>query len=73
MVMTDEEAAKLEGELHAAVAVPIHYMFRGSTFLSYHGTAEGFAQSATTLAPHTDVRILLPGQRLEILHVAEAR
>lgn len=48
-------------------------MFRGSTFLSYHGTAEGFAESATTLAPHTDVRILLPGQRLEILHVAEAR
>jgi L-ascorbate metabolism protein UlaG (beta-lactamase superfamily) len=69
VVMTDEEAAKLAGELHAAVAVPIHYMFRGGSFLSYHGTAEGFEQSAKTLAPHTDVRVLAPGQRLEIVHV----
>jgi L-ascorbate metabolism protein UlaG (beta-lactamase superfamily) len=41
VVMTDAEAAKLAGALHAAVAVPIHYMFRGGTILSYHGTAEG--------------------------------
>ena len=77
VVMTDQEAAKLAGELHAAVAVPIHYKFRGGiiadTFvLSYHGTAEGFLEAAKTLAPHTEVRILPPGQRLEILHVADS-
>ncbi len=52
VVMTDQEAAKLAGELHAAVAVPIHYKFRGGiiadTFIpSYHGTAEGFLEAAT--------------------------
>jgi L-ascorbate metabolism protein UlaG (beta-lactamase superfamily) len=71
VVMTDQEAARLAGELHAGVAVPIHYMFRGSSFLSYHGTAEGFEEAAKTLAPHTEVRILPPGQRFEILHVAD--
>jgi L-ascorbate metabolism protein UlaG (beta-lactamase superfamily) len=70
VVMTDAEAAKLAGALHAAVAVPIHYMFRGGTILSYHGTAEGFAESAKSLAPRTQVRILAPGERMEIVHVA---
>jgi L-ascorbate metabolism protein UlaG (beta-lactamase superfamily) len=70
VVMSDAEAAKLAGALHAAVAVPIHYMFRGGTILSYHGTAEGFAESAKSLAPRTQVRILAPGERMEIVHVA---
>jgi L-ascorbate metabolism protein UlaG (beta-lactamase superfamily) len=74
VVMSDQEAAKLAGELHAAVAVPTHYMFRGGAvsekFLSYHGTPGGFAQAAKTLAPGTDARILAPGERLEIRHVA---
>jgi len=39
--------------------------------LSYHGTAEGFARAAKATAPKTDVRILPPGQRLEILHVPD--
>ncbi|HMA92900.1 MAG TPA: alpha/beta fold hydrolase, partial [Polyangiaceae bacterium] len=74
VVMNDQEAARLAGKLHAGVAVPMHYMFYGGAingkFLSYHGTAEGFARAAATLAPHTDVRILPPGQTLPILHLA---
>lgn len=75
VVMNEEEAARLAAQLHAHVAVPIHYAFRGGilldTFvLSHRGTAEGFARVAKTLAPRTDVRILLPGQRLEIIHVS---
>jgi hypothetical protein len=45
-------------------------MFRGGTILSYHGTAEGFAESAKSLAPRTQVRILAPGERMEVVHVA---
>jgi len=75
VVMNDQEAAKLAGELHAGVAVPMHYMFHGGAstvkFLSYHGTAAGFANAAGTLAPHTIVRILPPGQTLPIVHVAD--
>jgi L-ascorbate metabolism protein UlaG (beta-lactamase superfamily) len=74
VVMTDEEAARFAGRLNASVAVPIHYAFKGGwltdTFvLSYHGSAEGFAQAAKTAAPHTQVRILEPGERLDIVHV----
>jgi L-ascorbate metabolism protein UlaG (beta-lactamase superfamily) len=77
-VVNDDEAARLAGQLHAGVAVPIHYAFRGGiisdTFvLSHRGTAEGFARAAKTLAPQTDVRILPPGQKLEILHAAGNR
>jgi L-ascorbate metabolism protein UlaG (beta-lactamase superfamily) len=73
VVMSDVEAATLAGKLHAAVAVPIHYAFHGGWFsdtfiLSYHGTPEGFARAAKASAPETDVRILVPGQRLEIDH-----
>jgi L-ascorbate metabolism protein UlaG (beta-lactamase superfamily) len=76
VVMSDVEAAKLSGELNAAVAVPIHYTFHGglifdTLFLSYHGTSEGFARAAKTSAPQTDVRILPPGQRLMVHHVSE--
>lgn len=75
VVMTDAEAAELAGTLNAGVAVPMHYAFKGGwltdTFiLSYHGTAEGFAREALTKAPGTAVRILPPGQRLEIVHAA---
>ena len=72
-----QEAAKLAGELKVPLAIPIHYTFHGGIIfdhvaLTYHGTAEGFAQAAKTSAPKTEVRILAPGQRLEVLHVAAA-
>lgn len=77
VVMNDQEAARLAGVLRAAVAVPIHYMFRGGivadTFvLSYHGSADGFVKAAAAEAPATEVRVLAPGQRLKIGHVAAA-
>ncbi|MGA9522024.1 MAG: MBL fold metallo-hydrolase [Myxococcaceae bacterium] len=71
-VMTDEEAAKLAATLKAEVAVPHHYRFQGGWFtqnvvLTYHGSAEGFAEHAARLTPETRVRILQPGERLPIL------
>jgi L-ascorbate metabolism protein UlaG (beta-lactamase superfamily) len=76
VVMSDEEAAKLVGILHAAVAIPIHYAFHGGVIfdtlaLSYHGSSEGFARAVKVSSPRTDARILAPGQRLEVVHVAE--
>ena len=52
VVMNDEKATKVAAILSAKVAVPTHYAFFGDissdTFvLSYHGTAEDFAQKAT--------------------------
>src|SRR6185436_12109166 len=75
VVMTDQEAARLAGELHVPVAIPIHYTFRGGVIfdtlaLRYHGTAEGFVNAARTSAPHAEVRVLAPGERLEVIHVA---
>jgi len=77
VVMNDKEAAKLAGELHPAVAIPIHYKFHAGIIydtvaLSYHGTAEGFVQAMKASSSKADVRILLPGQRLEIVHAAAA-
>jgi L-ascorbate metabolism protein UlaG (beta-lactamase superfamily) len=71
VVMTDQEAATLAGKLHAQIAIPIHYAFKGgwlsdTFFLSYHGTPEGFMRAAASAAPDTQVRILPPGQRLII-------
>jgi len=71
VVMTDQEAARLAGKLHAQIAIPIHYAFKGgwlsdTFFLSYHGTPEGFMRAAEATAPETQVRILPPGQRLVI-------
>lgn len=75
VVMDDKEAARLAGELHASVAIPIHYRFRAGILfdtiaLSYHGTPEGFVEAGKTAAPGTDIRILEPGQRLEVIHGA---
>jgi L-ascorbate metabolism protein UlaG (beta-lactamase superfamily) len=75
VVMTDVEAARLAGELRAPVVVPIHYAFHGGIIfdtlaLRYHGSAEGFVKAAKTSAPTADVRVLPPGQRLEIIHAS---
>jgi L-ascorbate metabolism protein UlaG (beta-lactamase superfamily) len=73
VVMDDKEAAKLAGELHVPLAIPIHYKFHGGVIfdhvaLTYFGTAEGFVAAAKTAAPNTETRILAPGQRMEIIH-----
>ena len=66
--MNAEEAAQLTDKLHAKVAVPIHYAFRGSWFtdtfiLGYDGTPARFAAA---LSPSTVVRVLAPGERLAL-------
>jgi L-ascorbate metabolism protein UlaG (beta-lactamase superfamily) len=71
VVMSAEEAAELAGILKARVAVPIHYAFTGSAFtdtfvLSRNGTPDRFLAAAKQSAPLTEVRVLLPGQRLVI-------
>jgi len=71
VVMTAEEAAELAATLHAAVAVPIHYTFRGGWFtdtfvLGYDGTPERFRTAVARAAPATQARVLAPGERLEV-------
>jgi L-ascorbate metabolism protein UlaG (beta-lactamase superfamily) len=72
-VMTADEAAALTAELHPRVVVPIHYAFRGGwfseLFLSYDGPhdANAFVAAAHTRAPGSQVRVLAPGQTLEML------
>ena len=68
-VMDAEQAAELAGWLHAAVAVPTHYRFRGSWFtdafiLGYDGDPERFAAAVAASAPATRAVVLEPGQPL---------
>ena len=71
VVMNAREAAELTGMLNPRFAVPIHYRFTGGpvgdrVLLRYDGTPEEFEQEAARRAPGTDVRILAPGEPLEI-------
>lgn len=71
VVMNAEEAAELCGVLRPKVAVPIHYRFtagpvRDHLLLRYDGTPERFVSAARTSAPGTVVRVLDPGQPLEL-------
>jgi len=75
-VMTASEAADLAAELHAGVAIPIHYAFTGGWFtdtfvLGYDGphTPDAFVAMAKQRAPAVQVRTLAPGQTLEIAAV----
>jgi L-ascorbate metabolism protein UlaG (beta-lactamase superfamily) len=69
VVMNPEEAAELAGILGAEVAVPTHYAFQGSWFtetfiLTRDGDPARFVAAARTRAPHTQARVLAPGERL---------
>jgi len=71
IVMNAEQAAELAGQLHAEVAVPIHYRFRGSWFtdtfvLSYDGTPERFVSAIKARTPSTAGIVLEPGQVLRL-------
>jgi L-ascorbate metabolism protein UlaG (beta-lactamase superfamily) len=71
VVMNPEQAAELCAVLRPKVAVPIHYAFtagrlRDALFLKHDGTPERFQQAATRTAPATTIRILAPGQPLEL-------
>lgn len=77
-VMTADEAAALTAQLRPGVVVPIHYAFRGGwfseIFLSYDGPhdASGFAAAAKARAPGTQVRVLAPGETLDVLNADPA-
>ncbi len=71
VVMNAEEAAELAGLLGAEVAVPMHYRFKGSWFtdsfiLSYNGTPARFLDAVKKVAPATQVRVLEPGEVLNL-------
>jgi L-ascorbate metabolism protein UlaG (beta-lactamase superfamily) len=71
VVMNAEQAAELCGVLRPKVAVPIHYRFtagplRDRLLLRYDGTPERFVAAARSFAPGTEVRVLEPGQPLEL-------
>jgi L-ascorbate metabolism protein UlaG (beta-lactamase superfamily) len=74
VVMTAEQAGELCAVLRPKVAVPIHYAFtagplRDRLFLKHDGTPERFQRAAADHAPATTVRVLSPGQPLELGHV----
>jgi L-ascorbate metabolism protein UlaG (beta-lactamase superfamily) len=71
VVMNAREAAELVGMLNPRFAVPIHYRFTGGpigdrVLLRYEGTPEEFERDTARHAPGTDVRVLAPGEPLEI-------
>ena len=72
-VMSSEEAAVMAGLLRTAVAIPIHYRFKGGpktegTMLTYNGTPDRFVRSVAVDAPMTKAVVLEPGQVLDIRH-----
>ncbi len=71
VVMNDRDAAEFCAIIRPRFAIPIHYAFtagrvRDHLLLKYTGTADGFAKLASEFAPETVVRILSPGQTLEV-------
>ena len=71
VVMNAREAAELAAILSPRFAVPIHYRFTGGPvgdrlLLKYDGTPEEFEREAALRAPGTDVRVLAPGELLQI-------
>jgi len=71
VVMNAREAAELARILAPRFAVPIHYRFTGGpigdrVLLRYDGTPEEFERETTRRAPGTGVRVLAPGEPLEI-------
>lgn len=73
VVMNAQEAAELCEMLHPRFAVPMHYAFtagrwRDRLLLKYNGTPEEFARTTAQQAPETQVRILAPGEPLQIAH-----
>ena len=71
VVMNAEDAAKLCAILRPRVAVPIHYEYsagpiRDRIFLRYSGSTEQFQRDVGKVAPDTAVRILAPGESLQL-------
>ncbi len=69
--MNAREAAELAELLRPRFAVPMHYAFTGGPLrdrllLKYTGTAEEFVQEMAQRGTATEVRVLEPGQPLQI-------
>jgi L-ascorbate metabolism protein UlaG (beta-lactamase superfamily) len=73
VVMSAKDAAQLCSILHPRIAVPIHYTFtarplRDRLLLKYEGTPNEFVQTVVQRSLKTLVRILPPGELLQIVH-----
>jgi L-ascorbate metabolism protein UlaG (beta-lactamase superfamily) len=71
VVMNAQDAAELCKMLQPRVAIPIHYKFtagrlRDMLLLKYKGTPEEFSRAVAQRAPESLVRILAPGEPLQI-------
>jgi len=71
VVMNDEDAAKLCAILKPRVAIPTHYAFtagnlRNHVLLKYTGTVEGFKREGPKYAPATEIKVLAPGESVEV-------
>lgn len=76
VVMSARDAAELCSVLRPRIAVPIHYRFtagplRDRLLLKYDGTPEEFMQAAARHAPETTVRVLAPGEPLQVALAGE--
>ncbi len=71
VVMNARDAAEHCGILQPRIAIPIHYKFtagwlRDRILLKYNGTPEEFTRATARQAPATQVRILVPGEPLQL-------
>jgi L-ascorbate metabolism protein UlaG (beta-lactamase superfamily) len=71
VVMTPEEAARVVSLLRPALAVPIHYAFKGGWLmdhlvLKYNGSVDRFRSAVSVQAPGAEVRIVSPGEVIEL-------
>ena len=71
VVMDAQQAAALAGILRPAVAVPTHYAFTGGRLgdrllVKHDGRTDRFLDAVAELAPHTQARVLAPGEPLRM-------
>jgi L-ascorbate metabolism protein UlaG (beta-lactamase superfamily) len=71
VVMDARQAAALAAILRPAVAVPTHYAFTGGPLgdrllVKHDGRTDRFTDAVAELAPHTQARVLAPGEPLRI-------
>jgi L-ascorbate metabolism protein UlaG (beta-lactamase superfamily) len=69
--MDGRDAGHLTQTLSPAVAVPIHYAFTGGPLadrllLKHDRRPDPFLAAVAELAPHTQTRVLAPGQQLQV-------
>ena len=70
VVMDADEAARLAALLNPRVVVPIHYRYQAALYrrplIRYERDPGAFVRRVAELAPQVDVRVLVPGEVLDV-------